>query len=102
MIGNFGQNKTNILYFLPRPSSLFKKRTFPRHCASTLCSHLKTHFKRNFDQNMLENALFLKKKTKKSPQCWGLRPQNPKLLLPITCFSYFKITTCYLILEWWL
>jgi len=48
----------------------------------------------------------------KSPQLWGLRPQPPvglrqlgasppvpQVVTPVTCSSYFKIMTYYLILE---
>jgi len=39
---------------------------------NALCSHSKsTILSRNLDQNMLKNALFLRKKLKKSPQLSG-------------------------------
>jgi len=74
---------------------------------NTLCNLIKIRFKRNLYQNMLNNALYLEK-IEKSPQRWGLCPQTsvgfwrlgalPPEVTPVSCFSYFKITTYNFIL----
>jgi len=65
----------------------------------TLFIHLKNAlFSRNLDQNMPKNAYFLEKgyKIAAAPEPplasggWGLRPQTPALLLPLTDIDLSK------------
>jgi len=104
---NLNRNKLKKSLFFGKAVTVFLAQALRRHQQHTLQSLKNTFSSRNLDQNMLKHALFFEKTRKIAaalgvpppnsrwpPAAGGLRSQTPRVVTPITCYTYFFESFC--------